>query len=314
MCRDGRPIGRRDAAGRGAMSGEKFPATANFSVVLQRRDGIDLGRPAGGDRAGEQGQGAESGHRTAGSALDHPRVGCDARDMSTASPAVRATMALMLLAAAAGCGGGGGIEHADDAERDLVAGRAAVSDRAGRGHAGTFHQSPEDRLERLPRQRHDSGRGRAVGGADLPGDPDGARTAATCGLTLVTQQVTMSDGALVFVADGGHGRSNEVPVWNPDRARRAGDGPARGRTARRRAGCSRRERDASAHAAPNSVNANPARSSTHCCRCTNPAGSTSGPRPVGLELVRALGPDCFALLEPEPESGLSRSGRPARPG
>ena len=47
----------------GSMNGEKSPATANSSVVFQRRDGIDLCRPAGGDRAGEQGQRAERSHR-----------------------------------------------------------------------------------------------------------------------------------------------------------------------------------------------------------------------------------------------------------
>jgi len=48
-------------AGARSMSGEKSAATANSSVVLQGRDGIDLCRPAGGDRAGQQGQRAESG-------------------------------------------------------------------------------------------------------------------------------------------------------------------------------------------------------------------------------------------------------------
>ena len=61
MCRRCQPTDGWIDAGAGAMSGEKFPATVNFSVVLQRRYGIDLCRPAGGDRAGQQGQRAESG-------------------------------------------------------------------------------------------------------------------------------------------------------------------------------------------------------------------------------------------------------------
>lgn len=41
-----------------------------------------------------------------------------------------------------------------------------------RAHGGAFRQSPEDRLEHVPNERCDSGRGRAIGGGDVPSDTD----------------------------------------------------------------------------------------------------------------------------------------------